>query len=114
MVQMRLAGGSSGAGGRSWKPFSLALWLVKDNLWVILRSNRDDRFAQYVMWVPARAVSLAVVTWLKQQLSGICGRRCSCAKQQVLVLGQILCRSLLSCSCTMQQLSLQQWEVCLK
>lgn len=31
MVQMRLAGGSSGAGGRSWKPFSLALWLGKDN-----------------------------------------------------------------------------------
>lgn len=28
MVQIRLAGGSNGAVGRSWKPFSLAL--IKD------------------------------------------------------------------------------------
>lgn len=31
MVQIRLAGGSNGAGGRSWKPFSLGLWILMEN-----------------------------------------------------------------------------------
>lgn len=65
MVQMRLAGGSNGAGGRSWKPFSLALQFIKETYESYCgQTDTHELCPVYIMWVPVRAVSLAVVAWL--------------------------------------------------
>lgn len=115
MVQIRLAAGSMAGGGRSWKPFSLALREER----TVKNSYRRIRLV-YVcilpltLFSPVGAVSLGNgLRRLHQQLRGVWRGGHGGAEQEVLMLGQVLGRGLLGCPCTVEQLPLQKGQVCL-
>ena len=61
--------------------------------------------------LPVGRASLAVLIELQQDLGGVQGGAGIGVQQQLLVLGQVLGRSLLGQSSTVEQLSLEQWQV---
>lgn len=63
--------------------------------------------------LPVRGPSLAMLIHLQHNLGGVEGRAGVGVQEKLLVLGQILSRSLLGQPGTVEQLSLQQRQVCL-
>ena len=64
--------------------------------------------------LPVRGPSLAVLVHLQHDLRGVEGRAGVGVQEELLVLGQILSGSLLGQPGTVEQLSLQQGQVCLQ
>lgn len=64
--------------------------------------------------LPVRGPSLAVLIHLQHDLGGVERRAGIGVQKKLLVLGQILSRSLLGQPGTVEQLSLQQGQVCLE
>ncbi len=64
--------------------------------------------------IPVWGPSLAMLIHLQHDLGGVEGRAGVGVQQKLLVLGQILSGSLLGQPSTVEQLSLQQGQVCLQ